>query len=269
MALAINQGSLISLATTAISDYPFALLGWFRVPNVAKLLSLMSVQNSTTGSNHRLYYEGNSTLKVVATSFVVNPGTARSAITMTTNQWHHVVGVFESDANRRVYLDGGNMGASFNNRDFDGAHLLTLGNSLSTDAIDAADCAVITGVPNANQIAQLARGMSVLTLPIADQILAYQSCVRGLNWPALGPPATSSTAAGVIAHPRVFAACGGCGCVMPNRVGGPFYLDQRELCAGAVSGADVFNCGATPRSGQFSVAGVVADEFGFRGEVLN
>lgn len=256
MALAIGQTELVNLGSLGISGYPFTLGGWFRVPNVNKLLTLMGVGFSTSGSYHRLIHLGNTTKAAGAVSNTGSSSVATSAIAMTAGQWHHVVGVFEAANSRRVYLDGGNSGSHTGSRAFDGADQFVLGNLSSTDTVDVAEAGVWNVALNTEEIAMLADGMSPLCLPRFGNLLTFQSCVRPLNWPAWGPHAVAAAAPSVVAHPRVFYALNDAVQTVPSRLSGPFCASHGELSGINVPSGEL--CVAASAMAQLSSSGMVA-----------
>lgn len=264
MALSVGQTQLIDLGALGITSYPFTLAGWFRVPNVNKLLTLMGVGNSVTGSYHRLLFQGHTTKHAAAISFVTTTSTAVSATAMVPGTWHHVVGVFEAANLRRVYLDGGNLGTNSANRPFDDLDRFYLGN-LGTDAVDVADGALFDVALSSNFVAMLAKGLSPLVLPVAPQMLTYQSCLGRLNWPAFGPTAVAAAAPTAVPHPRIRFFSNRGAQVMPYRLAGPFHSEQAILqTAGLRTGQQQM---AGVSGGQMSVAGVTAGEAVLSGEV--
>ncbi len=257
MAFSINTNNIVDLGTLPISGYPFALTGWFRVPDVNKLLSLIRIENSSTGSYHEIIYAGSWTKYAGAYTFVSVASIAKSTITMTPGKWQHVTGLFISDSIRRVYLDGENLGTSYNPRVFDGADRFYLGNKRGVDFVDVAEAAVIAGTLDVAEIKQLALGASVLALPCAGNIVTYQSCAGRLNQPGLGPVASSGQALGVVDHPRVFAANPGRSAAMPFRRRGPLNLD-RGVCQTSFS-----------EQAELAVAGVDSDNTLYYGKALS
>ncbi|MDZ4659296.1 MAG: LamG-like jellyroll fold domain-containing protein [Bythopirellula sp.] len=264
MALSVALTQLIDLGALGITAYPFTLAGWFRVPNVNNLVTLMGIGNSTTGSYHRLIFLGQSTKSAGAVSSITSTATASSTTAMTPGQWHHVVGVFEAANLRRVYLDGGNVGTSSQNRVFDGANQYSLG-SLSSDAVEVAEAAVFKVALTAGQIAMLAAGMSPLCLSVFAQLAAYQSCVRRLNWPGRGPVASAASAPGVAAHPRVFWRRNFGSQALPYRLRGPFHSEQTFFQTAGPQAGQQLMAGAS--GGQMAVAGVAAGAAMLSGEV--
>jgi hypothetical protein len=263
MAFAIGQTELVDLGGLSVSGYPFTLAGWFRVPNVNKLLTLMGVGFSTSGSYHRLVHLGNTTKMAGAVSNTGSSSVASSTIAMTPGQWHHVVGVFEAANSRRVYLDGGNVGSHTGSRTFDGADQFVLGNLSSTDAVDGAEAGIWNVALSADEIGMLCEGISPLCLPRVGNLLTYQSCVRGLNWPARGPHATAIATPGVMAHPRCFYAFNSSVQTVPNRLPGPFCTSQGELLGINAQGGQAFL--GSGEVGQLRSSGRVAAQLALEG----
>lgn len=264
MALVIGQTELVSLGSLGISGYPFTLAGWFRVPNVNKLLTLMGVGYASSGSFHRLMYLGNTTKVAGAVSNTGSSSVASSTIVMTPGQWHHVVGVFEAANSRRVYLDGGNLGASSGSRTFDGADQFVLGNASSTDTVDVAESAIWNVALTADEIGMLADGLSSICLPRVGNLQTYQSCIRQLNWPGRGPHATAATAPSVVAHPRCFYAFNNSSQTVPNRLPGPFGISDGELLGTNARSGQSFLAGS--EFGQLSSSGMVAAQLALEGD---
>ncbi len=256
MGLTVDQTSLIDLGSVGITGYPFTLAGWFRVPNVNSLLSIMGIGNSATGSYHRLVYTGHAGKVAGAVSFVSSGTTALSSTVMTTGQWHHVVGVFEAANSRRVYLDGGHVGTNSQTRVFDGVDHYFLGN-LGINAVDVAEAAVFKVALTAGQISPLALGFSPLCLSVSSQLVAYQSCVRPLNWPAHSATASVGAAPIVVDHPRIFYRQNFGARTIPFRRWAPFQLARGELHGMNLAGGKPGQaCQSGQTEGQIVGAGV-------------
>jgi hypothetical protein len=263
MALSIGQTELVDLGAIGIGGYPFTLTGWFRVPNVSKVLTLMGVGFSSSGSYHRLIHLGSTTKTAGAVSNVGSSTTAVSSIAMTPGQWHHLVGVFEAANSRRVYLDGGNSGTNAGNRTFDGADQFILGNLNSTDTLDVAEVGIWNVALSVSEIGMLADGMSPVCLPMAGNLLVYQSCVRELNWLSVGPQAFASAAPNVVAHPRCFFALNESMQTVPNRLPGPFCSTHGELLGTIARTGQLFVVGN--EIGQLKSSGMVAAHLALEG----
>lgn len=257
MALSLSQTEVVDLGSLPINNLPFTLAGWFRVPNVPKWLTLLRVENTQTGSYHSIYFRGNVDNVAAAISKVGVAAAAKSTTPMIPGQWHHVTGVFEADDVRRVYLDGGNMGASFLTRVFEGTDLSVLGNIRSSDTVDVAEIGIIDGVLSDEEIVMLASGCSMLNLPSAAQLLTYHDCVRGVNRPGLGPVASSAGTPTVVDQPRVLWSSGGLSQVQPFRIRGPLQIDQESYRTSFSEQAEL------------SVAGIASDSVVLHGEVLS
>ncbi len=269
MALALNQSGYVDLGVLPISDYPFTLTGWFRVPNVPSFFFLMRVHSLTTGSFHALVSENFSSGKAAAVSFVGVTGTARSTTSLIPGQWHHVAGVFESANKRTVMLDGGNTGLNIDNRVFDGATQGQLGSFATSDAVDGAEIAVFNRALSLQEITLLAKGCSPVALPNPSQLAAYHDCVRRVNTPARGPAATVVGSATTVDHPRILTALGRGTQTMPNRTVGPYQIDQEQIHHASASAASLGVAGIDYVAGQGSVAGVGMNQSVLQGEVLS
>ncbi len=257
MALSLSQAEVVDLGSLPINDYPFTLAGWFRVPSIASWLTLLRVENTGTGSLHSIYFRGAADNLAGALSKVGTTTQAKSTTPMIPGQWHHVTGVFEADNERRVYLDGGNMGVNSATRVFDSADYFVLGNVRTTDAVDVAEIAIIAGVLSDEEIAMLANGCSMLTLPSAAMLLTYHDCVRGINRPGVGPVASSAGTPTVVDHPRMLWSSGGLSQVQPFRIRGPLQIDQE------------FYRTSFSEQAELSVAGIASDSTVLHGEVLS
>ncbi len=269
MALSLSQAEVVDLGSLPINGHPFTLAGWFRVPNVSALLTLFRVENTGTGSFYSIYFRGSVDNVAAAISKVGIAAVAKSTTPMIPGQWHHVTGVFESDSARRVYLDGGNMGANSQTRVFDDADYFVLGNVRTTDAVDVAEIGIIAGVLSDEEIAMLANGCSRLTLPSAAQLLTYHDCVRGINRPGVGPVASGAGTPPVVDQPRVLMSSGGLSQVQPFRIRGPLQIDQESYRTSFSEQAQHYVAGVSDDAGQLSVAGIASDSTVLHGEVLN
>jgi len=257
MAFSLPLADVIDLGSLSISNYPFTMAGWFRVPNTTTLMHFMRIDNTATGSYHMLYYGGHSTGWAGAASYAGNIGVAKSSASLVVNQWHHIAGVFSANNLREVYLDGGNLGTSSNTRNFDGVDQFRIGNTSTTDGIDVAEAAIFDVALTATEIAALAAGCSPFALPSAPAILSYKDCIRRIDRPTIGPVATSAGTPAIVSHPRVLAATGGRSTAMPDRVRGPWQLDQ-----------GFSRTSAAPQA-QPSIAGAASDSTRIYGEVLS
>jgi hypothetical protein len=268
MGLSLDQAGVVDLGSLGITGHPFTLVGWFRVPSVSSLLTLMRIDNTLTSSYHAVIYEGQSAGQVAVVSKVGVTGAARTTLAMTPGTWHHVVGVFEADDARRVYLDGGDMGSSAHLRVFDGANQYRVGNTGTSDLVDVAEAAIFAAVLSDAEIGMLARGCPVLALPRANSLLTYHDFVRGINRPGSGPLASVAGTPTVVSHPRVLQARGGRTLAQPCRTCGPFQVDERSCRSSFIEHGQQTVAGVAGVAGQASVAGIDSNSAALFGEVL-
>jgi len=257
MALSIHSSNLVDLGSLPITGYPFTMTGWFRVPNINVAMTLMRFNDTATGTDYEMLFGGHSTNW--AGILVATPlsKAVKSTTAMIPGQWHQVTGVFESNTNRTVYLDGGNSGSSELPRAFNGADSFVLGNFRTNDYVDVAEAAVINRALTVEEIEQLALGLSMLSLPAARNTVTYLQCIRRLNQPGIGPVASAGQPLGVVDHPRMFSANLGSSAAMPFRRRGPLHLDRGE-CQSSFS-----------EQAELAVVGVDSDNTLHYGEVLS
>jgi Concanavalin A-like lectin/glucanases superfamily len=268
MGLSLNQSGFVDLGSLVITGYPFTMVGWYRVPSVSNLLTLLRIDNTATTSYHAVVYEGHSAGQAAVISKVGTTGAARSTIAMTPGQWQHVVGVFEDHNSRRVYLDGGNMGSGLNSRVFDGANQFRAGNFFSSTAVDVAEIAIFASILPDEEISMLARGCPVLALPSAAALLTYHDGVREINRPGVGPLASSTGSLTVVDHPRVLMSRGGHSLAQPCRTCGPFQIDQESYRTSFSEQGQLSASGVAGSAGQAAVAGIASEGPVLFGEVL-
>ncbi len=268
MAVSLNQDGIVDLGPLGITDYPFTMVGWFRVPSVSSPLTLMRIDNTATTSFHYIMYEGHLTGQVLAGIKIGTVIGARTTAPMVPGQWHHVVAVFEAYNSRRVYLDGGNMDSSGHIRVFDGADQFRAGNINSSTAVDMAEIAIVAAVLSDNEIAILARGGPMLSLPRAAELLTYHDCVRRINRPGVGPLASSAVSLTVVDHPRVLMSCGGLSFAQPSRTCGPLQIDQESYVSSFSEQGQLAAAGVADGVGQAVTAGIASEGSVLFGEVL-
>lgn len=229
MALSIGSSNLIDLGSLDINGFPFTLTGWFRVPDLPALMTLIRIKNSVTNSIYGLNFEGHLADRLALMTNVTATSVVRSTVPMISNQWHHVTGIFESAISRRVYLDGGNKASVNHPRPFDGADEFWLGNLISTSTVDVAEFAIIAAVPNDDEIRMLSHGISPIAVCDPSTIFCYHDCLRNTNRPGGGPIATGVGSGSAVDHPRILNARGTRATVQPCRFSGPYQAVQSEL----------------------------------------
>ena len=111
---------------------PFSMACWFYPQNNSGIQVLMSTADSGVSSwhYHFLSIRGDLAGDPIAAGSNAS-GTAyeaQSSSGITTNTWHHACGVWATNSNRVVYLDGGNKGTETTNvNTFDGLEQFALG----------------------------------------------------------------------------------------------------------------------------------------------
>ena len=232
------------------------MTGWFRVPNVTELLSLTGLVSFSTGARCDLLYAGDGGKQAVAKT--VNGSFAQALTTseMVPNQWHHLAAIFVSASERRIYLDGGSVGVNTDTISVDALNFYYFGNINSSTTVDVAEVALFDVALDAEQIAALAKGFSVLSLTSGSDLIAYQDCIRNPNRPGMGPPLSMAGAKTLVEHPRVLSPRGFCLSTKPNTIRGPMRIEQAQFQPLAAS------------AGQTSIAGVRSHNTILPGEVV-
>lgn len=89
---------------------PITLAAWFYSTNADLAQVVMSVADSSTDMNWNIQVRGDSSDQVWAATSTVGGGISYAIATKpySVNTWHHACGVFTTDSDRRIYLDGGN-----------------------------------------------------------------------------------------------------------------------------------------------------------------
>ena len=228
MALSVSTSNLVDLGPIGLTGYPFTMAGWFRVPDVPYLMSLVFVRNTSYTSFHSLYFEGYAQKQVMQVSKNIATGVARTSAAIVPGSWHHIAGVFESSTSRRVYLDGGNLGVDTTDVVFATADVFLLGSFSFPEVVDVAEFAILGTALDEQAIQSLASGMTPLSLANLDAILAYHNCLSQLNHPGWGPVASSPSGLPSTDHPRVLQSRGGYP-GQPRRFRGPHLLRHGEL----------------------------------------
>lgn len=256
MALAINNANAILSISAPIPSYPFSIVAWLRVPNTISLTSLMGLSSTSTGARCDVYFAGDSTKEaLVKTTIASGSGSAFSTIPMVPGKWHHLSAVFASDNERRIYVDGGNVGINNDNLPISDLDFFYLGNLFGFEFVDVAEFSVIRAAVSAEQAASFANGAPILASPYSGNVVTYHDCIRQTNHPGLGPKFIVVGSSPVIKHPPVLHAVGGYATAMPNRVRGPWHVERPIVRSLPVA------------KGQLSVAGVSSNDSILSGEV--
>jgi hypothetical protein len=194
---------------------PVSMACWFRVTGVAAAQTLMSLQNSAAIQNRDCFYLGVATDSTVNAreSSAAGSGVASTSTTVSLDTWSHACGVFATDADRRVYLNGGGKGTNTTSRTPASINRTSIGRNGSSSAGAAqdyvggriAEAAMWSVALTDADAACLALGFSPLLIR-PESLIAY--------WPLIGRHSTeidvvggfgmTVTGATVADHTRIY-----------------------------------------------------------------
>ncbi|MCA9229199.1 MAG: hypothetical protein KDA57_00995 [Planctomycetales bacterium] len=257
MSFSLNNSNAFYCISFPLTGYPFSFAGWFRVPATPAMTYLMGVASLATGARCDLLYAGNGSKEAIARTMFGSSGSAYSTSPMVESQWHHLAAVFASDSDRKVYLDGGNVGTNNVSLAIGPLDFCYFGNGYSTTTVDVGEISLVGAALSSEEVLALSRGVSILALADSSQLITYHDCIRSAMRPRLGPDFFSSGSLVVKDHPRATYANGGTPVAMPNRIRGPFRIE--EALARASSDA----------AGQCAIAGSYAANSFLPGEVVS
>lgn len=101
--------------STPVTAYPFTLAAWFNadVLTGGKTILCLGTSGGAT-AQQRIY--ASPTAVHAESEAAATTSTAASTAAPSLTTWHHACGVFESDTDRRAFLDGGNKGTDATSR---------------------------------------------------------------------------------------------------------------------------------------------------------
>jgi len=258
MAFSVNAINLLYSFGSPLSGYPISFVGWFRVPDVSLSIPLAGLVNFSTAQNCEIHFAGDAGKEVVATTTNGTSKSAYSTSPMIPGKWHHVAGVFSSDNDRKIYLDGGSIGVNSESLSLGALDFLYFGSFGGTTLIDIAHVSIFESALDEEQVALLAKGFSVFTLPNARDVLAHQDCIRNINGPGFGLEISLAGPLAIVDHPRTMFSNGGYSMTtMPDRIRGPFRIEEMLFRS------------QSSEQGQLSSAGVVSTNSVLSGEVVS
>lgn len=238
----------LTTAEAVVSSYPLTMFCWFNWPSAA-LNTLMAVSTDTSSGNFFaiLVDASGANLSVLARVKDDSKSDAVTTATAATNTWHSAAAVFSSATDRRVYLNGGNVGTDTTSATPSGMNrtsvlkLVRLGST--TFAVgQVAEVAIWNAALTPEEIAILARSFSPLYLwRRLPNLVLYQDLIRPLNRPGIGPAMTAMGTTTVDAHPRM---------ILPTsplswRTDAVDYLDPYRFAAAAAHANPVLRGWAT------------------------
>ena len=270
MALTANNTNLLQLEPVSLTGYPFTLTGWFRLGSPTSLVLLMQIRNTAGSAYYSLAFfsvlNNAACILSKSTSSAVNivPSTA----SMASDTWHHLAGVFESSASRKIYLDGGNMGSSNVVVDFDEIEVLWLGNSIASTTADFAKVAIWDRALSEKEVQALALRAPVLSLADLASLVTYHDCVRAANRPGWRDLLSDNGGATVIDHPPMLHSVEAQRLGQALRFPGLYWTERCHLHAGMheaaqpdTSAVDSIAGGLAPAAGAFTATTQAGEVF--------
>lgn len=209
----------LQLGSAVVTAAPLTMACWFNVDSVTVSHTLVSITNAgTTGGITRfaLFAAGAITgapVRAIASDTLNNNGIAATTSGYSANTWHHAAGVFTSNSNRAVYLDGGNSATDTTSitptlLDRTNIGVQFLQGPGGTSGIAFADGRIAeVGIWNAAltaaEIASLADGMTCDKVR-PQNLVFYAPLVRDLIDVKGGRTITNNNGATVANHPRIY-----------------------------------------------------------------
>jgi len=215
VALILNGSNQYLSATVAVATAPpIAMSCWFWVDpawsSSGALVTLAAANPSLERFSLYTSYT-TSTLRCVARG-VDTTGDTQSTTTLSTGVWQHGFCVFYNNSSRTVWLDGSGAGSnSVTQTPSSLAHTIIGVARIAAPYNEfkgrVAETAIWAGSGvegmGAEESALLAAGLSPLCLTRRlGNLVSYQSLIRAVNWPGIGPEMTAQGAPSVVAHPR-------------------------------------------------------------------
>jgi len=179
-----SSSQYLSNANAVVSGTPFTMACWFKSENVTNDQTLLSVGTAgADNARHSLQAVGSVAGDPVrAVSRTTGSAQADTTTGYTAGIWYHACGVWASETDRRVYIDGGSEGANTTSRVISGLNSTYIGakqDTAPTVFMDGliAEAAIWNVGLNTSEIAVLARGVSPLRIR-PSALVAY--------WPVFG-----------------------------------------------------------------------------------
>jgi len=191
----------------AIATPPMTISAWWYVTGWGADYQCIAQIGRMGSSDHRHNISIGPSGDAFATCFSRSTGSDRSEIAISAadhNKWNHQVGVWRSNADRQVYLNG--VAGVVNTTSINPTSLSTTSIGARTDSAEPGTTMRIAEVGfwdialGADDIAALAKGCSPLMVR-PDHLIEYMPLVRG-DWSKSSKFGVSGTP-GVLDHPRI------------------------------------------------------------------
>jgi hypothetical protein len=112
-AVAFDSGTngVVRIAKPLVRALPITLMGWIYNASASANARVLCIADEGSDNEWFLLYIDNSTGFAIAANTHLGVQASASGAVDLRNRWHHVVGVWASDSDRRVYVDGRLAGA--------------------------------------------------------------------------------------------------------------------------------------------------------------
>ena len=195
-------------AAAVSTTLPLTFAAWARQTAAGALQAILSIADSASGVRFALLSTGTHTIQATHSDGTTT-GSATTTATGTINVWMHAAAVFNTNADRTVYLDGGN---GVNNTtsvtgSMAACNVTQIGRRRAVTYWDGdiAEAGIWSVALDASEIAALGKGVSPLLIR-PGSLLAYWPLI-GRYSPEICPKGgfdMTVTSAVVAAHPRIY-----------------------------------------------------------------
>lgn len=123
MSVSLNGTNQYLNAAASVTAYPFSVSAWMKTSDLTQNGVLVDIGATTfAASKSHNYTEFRGAVggdPVRASTYYTAATSAASSTGVSSGTWHHVLAVYNSDTDRRVYIDGGSKGTDSGNQNGD------------------------------------------------------------------------------------------------------------------------------------------------------
>ena len=230
------QNEYLMYNGSVLNNEPITMACWFYTNDAGADQMLMSIADTSNLEYFGLAAMGDELDDyIIARSYDGDFGTAQTTTQFSVDTWHHACGIFASDTDRRVYLDGGGKGTNVEDFSPDNLDNTTIGGLLFFNNFywpmsgRIAEAAIWNVALTDDEVASLAEGYSPLFIK-PENLVAYWPLVRdtdndvvgGYNMTAVNTPS-------IMRHPpqimgRAVVSIGAPTAIVPPPVAGYGYM---------------------------------------------
>jgi hypothetical protein len=111
-----NGANYLNLGSAPVTAMPLTMAAWIRPDQNTALDTVIHLGDASDGDDRgwRMNMAGATAGDPIQATQENDSGTGSAAATttgITTNQWHHICGVYTSTTSRNAYIDGGSVGS--------------------------------------------------------------------------------------------------------------------------------------------------------------